>query len=55
MFGDNQSVVTTSSTIPHSPLSKHWTALSYHWVREAIAASKALRILPRRGANRLAS
>ena len=37
MFGDNQSVV-TSSTIPHSPLSKRWTALSYHLVREAIAA-----------------
>ena len=29
MFGDNQSVV-TSSTIPHSTLSKHWNALSYH-------------------------
>ena len=37
MFGDNQSVV-TSSTIPHSPLTKRWTALSYHRVREAIAA-----------------
>ena len=37
MFGDNESVV-TSSTLPHSPLTKRWTALSYHRVREAIAA-----------------
>ena len=37
MFGDNQSVV-TSSTIPHSTLSKRWNALSYHKVREAVAA-----------------
>ena len=37
MFGDNESVV-TSSTIPHSQLNKRWTALSYHRVREAIAA-----------------
>jgi hypothetical protein len=29
MFGDNQSVV-TSSTLPHSTLSKRWNALSYH-------------------------
>ena len=36
MMGDNQSVV-TSSTIPHSSLSKRWNALSYHKVREAIA------------------
>ena len=36
MFGDNRSVV-TSSTIPHSTLSKRWNALSYHRVREAIA------------------
>ena len=36
MFGDNQSVV-TSSTIPHSNLSKRWNALSYHKVREAVA------------------
>jgi len=36
MFGDNKSVV-TSSTIPHSQLSKRWNALSYHRVREAIA------------------
>jgi hypothetical protein len=37
MFGDNQSVV-TSSTIPHSGLNKRHVALSYHRVREAIAA-----------------
>ena len=37
MFGDNQSVV-TSSTIPHSTLSKRWNALSYHRVCEAVAA-----------------
>jgi hypothetical protein len=36
MFGDNQSVV-TSSTIQHSVLSKRWVALSYHRVRAAIA------------------
>ena len=37
MFGDNQSVI-TSSTIPHSTLTKRWNALSCHRVREAIAA-----------------
>ena len=37
MFGDNQSVI-TSSMIPHSRLSKRHNALSYHWVREAIVA-----------------
>ena len=37
MFGDNQSVI-TSSTIPHSALKKRHNALSYHRVREAIAA-----------------
>ena len=37
LFGDNQSV-TTSSTIPHSSLKKRHNALSYHRVREAIAA-----------------
>jgi hypothetical protein len=37
MFGDNQSVI-TSSTLPHSKLSKRHNALSYHRVREAIAA-----------------
>ena len=37
MFGDNQSVI-TSSTIPHSQLSKRWNGLSYHRIREAVAA-----------------
>jgi hypothetical protein len=37
MYGDNQSVI-TSSTIPHSRLSKRHNALSYHRVREALAA-----------------
>jgi hypothetical protein len=37
MFGDNQAVV-TNSTIPHSTLNKCHNALSYHWVREMIAA-----------------
>jgi hypothetical protein len=37
LFGDNESVV-TSGTIPHSGLQKRWLALSYHRVREAIAA-----------------
>ena len=37
MFGDNQSVV-TSSTLPESRLSKRHHALNYHRVREAIAA-----------------
>jgi hypothetical protein len=36
MFGDNESVV-TSSTIPHSKLSKRHNALAYHRVRECIA------------------
>ena len=36
MFGDNQSVV-TSSTLPQSTLSKRHNALAYHRVREAIA------------------
>ena len=36
MFGDNQSVL-TSSTIPQSSLNKLHNALSYHRVREAIA------------------
>jgi hypothetical protein len=38
MFGDNQSVI-TSSTIQHSHLSKHHNALSYHCVREAISTN----------------
>ena len=37
MFGDNRSVV-DSSTIPQSKLNKRHTALSFHRVREAIAA-----------------
>jgi hypothetical protein len=37
MFGDNQSVL-TSSTIPRSILIKRHNALSYHRVREAIAS-----------------
>ena len=37
LFGDNNSVV-TSSTIPHSPNKKRHHSLSYHFVREAIAA-----------------
>ena len=37
MFGDKKSVV-TSSTVPQSLLSKRHNILSYHRVREAIAA-----------------
>ena len=37
LFSDNKSVV-MSSTILHSTLNKHWNALSYHRVRESIAA-----------------
>jgi hypothetical protein len=37
MFGDNQAVV-NNSAFPHSCLSKRHNALSYHRVREAIAA-----------------
>ena len=37
MFGDNETVVNTAS-IPHSKLHKRHNALSYHRVREAIAA-----------------
>ena len=37
MFGDNESVI-TSSTIPYLSLSKRHNALSYHRVREAVAA-----------------
>ena len=37
MFGDNESVV-NSSTLPHAKLHKRHTALSFHRVREAIAA-----------------
>jgi len=38
MFVDNKSVV-DSSTIPHAKLHKHHNALSFHHVREAIAAA----------------
>jgi len=41
MFGDNKSVI-TSSTIPHSQLSKQHNALSYHRVREAMACKDLL-------------
>ncbi|MGL4630091.1 MAG: Ty1/Copia family ribonuclease HI, partial [Leadbetterella sp.] len=37
MFGDNASVI-TSSTIPQSTLNKRHNALSYHRVRECLAA-----------------
>ena len=37
MFGDNESVV-GSSSIPHAKLHKRHTALSFHKVREAVAA-----------------
>ena len=37
MFGDNDSVVNSSST-PHAKLHKRHTALSFHRVREAVAA-----------------
>ena len=36
MFGDNKSVVNTSS-VPEAKLHKRHTALSFHCVREAIA------------------
>jgi hypothetical protein len=38
MFGDNQSVI-TSSTIPHSSLNKQHNALSYHRVRKEVASN----------------
>ena len=37
LFGDNRSVV-TSTTLPHSTLTKHHNILAFHRVREAIAA-----------------
>ena len=37
MFGDNESVV-NSSSVPHAKLHKRHTALSFHRVREAVAA-----------------
>jgi len=36
MFGDNESVI-GSSSIPHAKLHKRHNALSFHWVREAMA------------------
>ena len=38
LFGDNKLVV-TSSTIPHSGINRHWNALSYHEVCEAVASN----------------
>ena len=38
LFGDNASVA-TSGSVPHSRLSKRHQALSYHYVREAIASN----------------
>jgi hypothetical protein len=38
LFGDNKSVVTSSGSIPQSKLSKSHVTLSYHKVRETIAA-----------------
>lgn len=40
MFGDNESVV-NSSSLPHARLHKHHTSLSFHRVREGIAAGVA--------------
>jgi hypothetical protein len=37
LFGDNESVVNTA-TVPHARLTKRHVALSYHRVREAVAA-----------------
>jgi hypothetical protein len=37
MFGDNESVINSSNT-PHDKLHKRHNALSFHRVREAIAA-----------------
>jgi hypothetical protein len=37
LFGDNQEVV-NNSAIPHATLSKRHNTLSYHRVREAVAA-----------------
>jgi hypothetical protein len=38
MFGDNQQLLVMNSSIPHSSLNKRHNALSYHMVREMIAA-----------------
>ena len=40
MFSDNESVV-NSSSLPHARLHKRHTALSFHHVREGIAAGVA--------------
>jgi len=37
LFDDNKSVV-DSSARPHSKLHKRHNALSFHWVREAVAS-----------------
>ena len=37
LFGNNKNVI-TSSTIPHSSLTKRHNALVYHCVREAVAS-----------------
>ena len=52
MFGDNESVI-KNSTIPSSTLNKRHNALSYHRVREAIAA-KILRFIKIPGSNNVA-
>ena len=38
LFGDNESVV-TSSTLPHSLLSKRHHALAYHYTREEVVSN----------------
>jgi hypothetical protein len=38
MFGNDESVITSSSTVPHSSLNKRHNALSHHRVREAVAS-----------------
>ena len=40
MFGDNRSVVTSATLIPHSTLSKRHNILAFHRVREAIKRPK---------------
>ena len=41
LFADNFGVI-QSANIPHSDLNKKHVALSYHYVREAVAAKKAI-------------
>ncbi len=50
MFGDNESVVNTSS-LPHSRLHKRHNALAYHKVRDAIAAKVIDFVFIRSGKN----